>query len=80
MEIGKFFSMLGPNIYLYLGPETILPLGSVLAALIGVILIGWRWIFAFFRKLYYKLTGKTPMSEETRVESTSDEVTDEINS
>jgi hypothetical protein len=28
----------------YLGPETILPMTSVLAAGIGILLIGWRWL------------------------------------
>ena len=36
----------------YLGPETILPLTSALAAAGGVLLIGWRHIRIFCRKVF----------------------------
>jgi hypothetical protein len=35
-------SSLGPIVFLYLGPETTLPLASALAAVIGFVLIVWR--------------------------------------
>lgn len=44
------------TIFLYLGPETILPIGSVIAALVGFLLVGWRWILVIVRRLL----GKTP--------------------
>ena len=37
-------------IILYFGPETILPLASIIAAMIGVILMFWRVILAAIRK------------------------------
>jgi len=33
-----------PIAILYVGPETLLPLTSALAAIVGVLLIGWRWM------------------------------------
>jgi hypothetical protein len=43
---------------LYLGPETALPLASFLAAIIGFILIGWRWILSLIKRLFRMVTGK----------------------
>ncbi len=44
----------------YIGPETILPLGSALAAIGGAILIGWRWIAMFFVKAYRFVVRRPP--------------------
>jgi hypothetical protein len=38
----------------YLGPESIMPLASILAAVLGFILIFWRYIVKFFRKIFGK--------------------------
>ena len=35
-------------VLLYLGPETIMPLASVIAAVLGFLLIFWRYIVNFF--------------------------------
>ncbi len=35
---------------LYLGPNTVMPLASIVAAIVGVILIFWRFIFGFIRR------------------------------
>jgi hypothetical protein len=43
---------------LYLGPETALPLASFLAAIIGFLLIGWRWIWALVKRIYRMVTGR----------------------
>ena len=43
---------------LYLGPDSIMPIASTLAALVGLLLIFWRFIIRFFRKLFRKITGK----------------------
>ena len=40
-----------PIIILYIGPETILPLTSALAAIVGVLLIVWRHVFGLVRKV-----------------------------
>ena len=46
---------------LYLGPDSIMPLASILAAIIGFILIFWRWIAAFFKKLF-RISSKQPQN------------------
>ena len=35
---------------MYIGPETIMPLASVLAAIAGVLLMFWRKVTGFFRQ------------------------------
>lgn len=45
-----------PIVFLYIGPETMLPLASFVAGVIGVILVFWRVIVAGIRKLL----GKEP--------------------
>lgn len=37
---------------LYLGPETIMPLASALGAVIGFLLIFWRFLMRPFKKLF----------------------------
>jgi hypothetical protein len=37
---------------LYLGPETMMPLVSFLAAALGIILIFWRYIFRFIKRIF----------------------------
>jgi hypothetical protein len=37
---------------LYLGPQTVLPLASIFAALIGVLLMFWRHIFGFLKRVF----------------------------
>ena len=39
-------------IFLYLGPETILPVASILASIIGVILMFWRLILGSIRRVF----------------------------
>lgn len=41
----------------YLGPETLMPLASVLAAIAGFFLMFWRLIFKFVKNTYRKLRG-----------------------
>jgi hypothetical protein len=38
-------------LWAYLGPETTLPLASVLGAVVGALLIGWNWITGFLKKI-----------------------------
>lgn len=42
----------------YLGPETIMPLASILAAALGFLLLAWRYIITFIKKVFRKITGK----------------------
>ena len=39
---------------LYLGPETIMPLASIIAAIVGFLLLFWRSIARFFKKVFRK--------------------------
>lgn len=38
----------------YLGPESIMPLASILAAVVGFLLIFWRYIARFLKKIFRK--------------------------
>ena len=52
------FSLVGPlRPPEYLGPETLMPLASVLAAIAGFFLIFWRLIVKFFKTMYRKIRG-----------------------
>jgi len=35
----------------YVGPDTLLPAMTALSAVFGVLLIGWGYVAAFFRKI-----------------------------
>jgi hypothetical protein len=41
----------------YLGPDTLMPLASVLAAIAGFFLMFWRVIAKFIKKTYRKMRG-----------------------
>ena len=47
-----------PFVILYIGPETILPLTSALAAIVGFLLIVWRQALALARKVWRLLVRK----------------------
>jgi hypothetical protein len=47
-----------PVIFLYVGPETILPLTSALAALVGFFLMFWRRCVGVIRKIWRMMFGK----------------------
>ena len=41
----------------YLGPDTLMPLASILAAIVGFFLMFGRGIFRFAKKMYRKMRG-----------------------
>jgi hypothetical protein len=41
----------------YLGPETLMPLASILAAIVGFFLIFWKLIVRISKKIYRKIRG-----------------------
>ena len=41
----------------YLGPETLMPLASILAAIVGFFLMFWRTILKFVKKTVRKMRG-----------------------
>ena len=49
----------------YIGPETIVPLTSLLAVIAGVALCGWHWICNFCRRAFDTITGKQRQPLET---------------
>ena len=52
------FSLVGPlRPPEYLGPETLMPLASILAAIAGFFLIFWRLIVKFIKTMYRKIRG-----------------------
>jgi hypothetical protein len=54
----NLFSLMGPlRPPEYLGPETLMPLASILAAIAGFFLLFWRLIVKFFKTLYRKVRG-----------------------
>ncbi|MDX1377542.1 MAG: hypothetical protein R3307_01735 [Anaerolineales bacterium] len=56
--IFTLFSVIGPlRPPEYLGPETLMPLASILAAIAGFFLMFWRLIVKFFRTTYRKIRG-----------------------
>jgi hypothetical protein len=60
----------------YLGPDTLLPLASLLAAIAGFFLIFWRLIVRFFKTIYRKIRG---LPEEVPPEMDLDDpIDDEI--
>lgn len=72
---GESLGQLQAPILLYLGPETIVPLGSALAAIVGILLIFWRFIAGFIRNGFYKITGRTlnePTVEENPQQTNDD--------
>jgi hypothetical protein len=42
----------------YIGPETIMPLASAAVAIVGVVLIGWRYVAATFSRVCNMATGR----------------------
>jgi hypothetical protein len=60
------------TVLLYLGPETIMPVGSFLAAALGVFLIFWRQTVAIarnsFRKVFVRKSGYSRFDSEMNVD------------
>ena len=60
MEIHNLFSMfptsITPDVIVaYIGPDVIMPLLSILAAIVGALLIMWRNVLAFTRKCFRRV-------------------------
>ena len=45
-------------VFLYIGPELILPIASFIASIVGVLLMFWRYIVRMVRKLFRRITGR----------------------
>jgi hypothetical protein len=44
----------------YIGPDVLLPFASVLAGILGIVMIGWRYIVNGLRKAFCLVLGKSP--------------------
>jgi hypothetical protein len=72
-----------PIVLLYLGPETIMPVASAVAAVIGFLLIFWRMIVNGVKRTFRAVTGRggesvAPSSAEPLLVDTADEIKDEV--
>jgi hypothetical protein len=47
-----------PVILAYIGPETILPVASVIGAIVGVMLMIWQRVVSFVSGAYTRLFGR----------------------
>ncbi len=43
----------------YMGPQTVMPIASFIAALIGIILVTWRFLIKLVRKVFSLLFHRT---------------------
>lgn len=43
---------------MYVGPETLMPLASALAAIAGILLLFWRRLLAFFRITFQTISRR----------------------
>ncbi len=50
--------MVSHSLFAYLGPETMLPLASFFAAIIGGLLMGWRYVISMISRCIGLVTGK----------------------
>ena len=61
----------------YLGPETLMPLASILAAIAGFFLMFWRLIAKFIKNTYRKVRGlPTELPPDVDVEEAVEEPAD----
>ena len=58
MDVSRDIAQLLPILMLYIGPESMLPLASALAAIGGVLMIFWQRFVAMVRKLWRSIVGK----------------------
>lgn len=47
-----FLSTLAVHAALYVGPDTLLPLTSILGAIGGAVMIFWRQLVGFFKRVF----------------------------
>jgi hypothetical protein len=52
-------------VLLYLGPETIMPIGSFLAAAVGIVLIFWRQAMAMVRNSFRRVLGRKSQTSDS---------------
>jgi len=84
VRLGAEFSGINPlRVPEYLGPETVMPLASILATILGFFLVFWRLIAKTVKKVVRKVRGlpdemppemeieEAPMEESSKTENIS---------
>ena len=71
-NLGNIVQFSFTNGLLYLGPETIMPLASIIAAIIGFLLIAWRTIWKYVKRGFYFITRRSPEVLEEEVQTVLD--------
>lgn len=56
------------SLFSYLGPETMLPVASAFAAIVGAVLVCWRWIIGFVMKAYRLVFRRSNETESEEVD------------
>lgn len=58
VKLGGVFALVDPlSGHAYLGPETVMPLASILAGIVGFLLVFWRFIVKNIKKAIRKMRG-----------------------
>ena len=57
-QIPPWMSVAWTTVFLYVGPDQLLPLTSFLGALLGILLIFWNRAVAFVRRMWQFFTSK----------------------
>jgi len=57
-QIPPLMSVPWTTVFLYVGPDQLLPLMSFLGAILGILLIFWNRAVAFVRKVWEFITSK----------------------
>ena len=60
-------------VFLYLGPESMMPIASAIAGIIGAILIFWQRVLGWTRKVIKKLKGTKPVSKSSNPPNSASE-------
>jgi hypothetical protein len=53
---------------MYIGPETLMPVASVFAAIAGAVLLFWRRLVGASRALWHKISGRSAPVDTTRTD------------
>jgi len=57
-QVLRVSAFLGSSVFLYIGPDQLLPLASFVGAAIGIILIIWHRAVSFMRKVWQFFSKK----------------------
>jgi hypothetical protein len=55
----------------YVGPETILPLASFFAAIVGALLVCWRYVLSAMSRMFSMVTGRKKTVDTITTDATA---------